>query len=185
MYFFNYLNLTLISFTAALRNHIDLVNNTRLRSIHLNQGNGYDNTWLDWIPMILAQIVSSQMEEACFRFQANDIEEPGVLVWAQVDHILGRFSTLERVTFIVNGMVDARATVASIKSLLPILETRGILRLLMPDCVVSATVAHHGWVTTRVWSAGWDVRAFAGPASLDHDVGGIELTPLRSFTERL
>jgi hypothetical protein len=113
-----------------LRNHIDLANNTRLCSIHLDQGNNTYDTRQDWIPIILAQIVSSQMEEACFSLQVNDIEGPGVLDWAQVNHILGRqpqFSMLRRVTFIVNGIVDARATVASIKGLLPVLEARGIL----------------------------------------------------------
>jgi hypothetical protein len=108
-----------------LRDHIDLAGNTRLRSIHLNdmmlhRQYSFDDTLLDWVPMILTQIISSQLEEARFSFSVNDIAELGVLDWAQVDHILGeqpRFSTLGRVAIVVNGKVDARATVESIKGL--------------------------------------------------------------------
>jgi len=117
----------------VLTNEIDLAHNISLRSLHLDglivHGSSGNHMSLGWIPIILSQIISSQVDEIRFSFWLNVDDELDAINWAQIQHILQhtRFFGRTRLVFFIYGKVDRGKAKESITRRLSALDAQDLV----------------------------------------------------------
>jgi hypothetical protein len=111
---------------------INLAHNTHLRSFHLKMFHREVSPLTSqWVITLLDQITSPYLVEMSLEFQVEDISRLNIIDWTQLENVFNqqRWSNLEIFRVCWYGLPGDSGVRELIRAQLPVLESRGILKV--------------------------------------------------------